>query len=167
MKKTVRDTLFWIILVVIVGAAVFINKYENTVGEEKIVGVHVKGEVGAPGYYELPYGSRIKDAVKYAGGETDNADLGALNLAMKLRDGEEVQIPAKGSGDNADQSGKININTADLYNLCKLEGIGEKLAGRIIAYRAKKGDFKTIEALKKVEGIGTENFNKIKDKITV
>lgn len=167
MKKIVKDALFWVILVVIVGSAVLINKYENAAEQEKIVGVHVKGEVGAPGYYELPYGSRIKDAVKYAGGEKDTADLGALNLAMKLRDGEEIQIPAKGNTNTTVQNGKININTADAYNLCKLEGIGEKLAGRIIAYRAEKGNFKTINALKKVQGIGEENFNKIKDKITV
>ncbi len=167
MKKIVKDTLFWMILVVIVGGAVFINKYENTKEEEKIVGVHVKGEVSAPGYYELPYGSRVKDAVRFAGGETDNADLAALNLAMKLRDGEELIIAKKGEAVESEQGGKININTADSYNLCKLEGIGEKLAARIIAYRAEKGSFKTTEALKKVEGIGEENFNKIKDKITV
>ena len=167
MKKIIKDALFWMILIVIVGGAVFINKYENTQEEEKIVGVHVKGEVSAPGYYELPYGSRVKDAVRYAGGETKEADLAALNLAMKLRDGEELIIAKKGETTENEQGGKININTADVYNLCKLEGIGEKLAGRIIAYRAAKGNFKTINALKKVSGIGEENFNKIKDKITV
>ena len=167
MKKIIKDALFWMILALLVGGAVFINKYENTQEKEKIVGVHVKGEVSAPGYYELPYGSRVKDAVKYAGCETKKADLASLNLAMKLRDGEELIIPKKGEIGESDEGGKININTADTYNLCKLEGIGEKLAGRIIEYRVTKGNFKTIEALKKVSGIGEENFNKIKDKITV
>ena len=134
--------------------------------EKKIVGIDIKGEVVAPGYYELEYESRVKDAIKVAGGETENADLSGINLAMKLADGEEIIIPAKTKGEKS-HSEKININTADMYTLCKLDGIGEATASDIIEYRNEKGGFKNITDLKKIKGIGVKKFNKIKDKITV
>jgi competence protein ComEA len=48
-----------------------------------------------------------------------------------------------------------------------LPGIGPALAQRIIDYRTQNGDFKTIEDLKKVRGIGEALFDQIKDLITV
>ena len=62
---------------------------------------------------------------------------------------------------------KININTADIDTLCKLTGIGETKALNIVAYRTANGDFKSIEDLKKVSGIGDAIYKNIKDKICV
>jgi competence protein ComEA len=58
--------------------------------------VHVAGKVKTPGVYELDPGSRIKDAVKAAGGSLPNADLDSINLAEKLEDGQQIYIAAKG-----------------------------------------------------------------------
>ncbi len=63
-------------------------------------------------------------------------------------------------------NGKVNINTADLYTLMTLEGIGEIYAQRIIDYRNANGPFSDITELKNVEGIGEKRFDAIKDKIT-
>lgn len=63
-------------------------------------------------------------------------------------------------------SGKININTADLYTLMTLEGIGEVYAQRIIDYRTANGPFQDITELKNVDGIGDKRFELIKDYIT-
>ena len=60
--------------------------------------------------------------------------------------------------------GKININSAEKDILVTLDGIGDKMADRIIAYRTKQ-PFNTIEDLMKVSGIGQKKFDKIKDKI--
>ena len=48
----------------------------------------------------------------------------------------------------------VNINTADAQTLDQLPGIGEVLAGRIIAYREEHGPFETVEELLEVSGIG-------------
>ncbi|MDD0823473.1 ComEA family DNA-binding protein [Mannheimia sp. AT1] len=52
-------------------------------------------------------------------------------------------------------SNKVNINTASAAELQdKLVGIGEKKAQSIVDYRAKNGNFTSIEQLAEVSGIG-------------
>lgn len=60
------------------------------------VTVHVVGEVRAAGVLTLPQGSRVADAVAKAGGARPSADLGTVNLARLLVDGEQVRIPKPG-----------------------------------------------------------------------
>ncbi|MCI8303217.1 MAG: ComEA family DNA-binding protein [Lawsonibacter sp.] len=48
----------------------------------------------------------------------------------------------------------IDINTADVYDLQRLPGIGEKRAQDIIAYREAHGPFQSVEQLEQVSGIG-------------
>ncbi len=62
---------------------------------------------------------------------------------------------------------KININTASLGELQKLPRVGPQVAQRIIDYRKEHGNFKKIEEIMKVRGIGERTFNQLKDLITV
>ncbi len=66
-----------------------------------------------------------------------------------------------------EETGLININTADQATLTTLRGIGEAKAKAIIEYREKNGPFKSVEEIKNVSGIGDKTFEDIKDKITV
>ena len=54
--------------------------------------VQVAGAVTRPGVVELPLGSRVIDAVDAVGGALPAADLDHVNLAAKLRDGEQVLV---------------------------------------------------------------------------
>jgi competence protein ComEA len=65
------------------------------------------------------------------------------------------------------QNKKIDINTASVTELQKLPRIGEKVAQRIIDFRKQHGDFKKIEEIMKVKGIGERTFKLIKDMIVV
>jgi competence protein ComEA len=62
---------------------------------------------------------------------------------------------------------KVNINTATLAELEKLPRIGPQIAQRILDYRKENGDFKKIEEILKVRGIGEKVFEQLKDLITV
>jgi competence protein ComEA len=62
---------------------------------------------------------------------------------------------------------KVNINTASASELETLPRIGPKVAQRIVDFRAKNGNFKRIEEIMKVQGIGEKVFESIKDLITV
>ena len=61
----------------------------------------------------------------------------------------------------------IDINTAGVEELDQLPGIGEVLAGRIIAYREEHGPFGSAEDLLAVSGIGEAKLAELEGWITV
>ena len=157
--------------------------------DQEEIAVHIIGEVKKEGIIYLPKGARIIDAIEEAGGETEEADLSQVNLAYELQDGQKIYIPNKNeqiseyitsnSGNNVIIEGsssqnqkegeneKVNINTANQTELDSLPGIGASIAQRIIEYREENGNFKSIEELQNVKGIGDSKYADIKDKITI
>lgn len=155
--------------------------------------VHVAGAVKNPGVYNLPSSSRVIDAIKQAGGATENADLDQINLADYISDGQKIEVPSfkqdntlsnyklitdkleqlnSNNSDSKDEkssakSDLVNINTADSSELQSLPGIGATIANNIVEYRKENGIFETIEDLKNVSRIGDKTFDKLKDLITV
>ena len=134
----------------------------------------VAGAVNRPGLYRLAAGSRVDDAIKLAGGATAEADLDALNLASKVKDGDKVLVPKRGAGAGGSgsggapgQSSTVNLNTATADQLDALPGIGPALAQRIVAYREQHGGFRTVDELQKVPGIGPAKFAQLKDLVGV
>lgn len=148
--------------------------------------VHVKGAVYQPGIYSLPPTSRVEDAVQAAGGMLPEANSQAVNLASRLKDGDQVIVPlmaqALPTSEFASRtdpegvpltdtepgpSGPLNLNTATLDELQTLPGIGPTKAEAILDYRREHGGFQSIEELQNVTGIGPVTFEKLKDQITV
>jgi len=176
--------------VVIAAFFVFIMKSDDGQGNEVIeseqmhsiaedtaaaIYVDIGGEVKNPMLAELKDGSRVDDAIKAAGGVTENADLTDVNRAAFLEDGEKIYIPAKpefeetaeGTYTEVYSDGKININTADAVKLQELDGVGPATAEKIIDYREQNGRFSSIEDIKNVSGIGEKTFEKMKGDIKV
>ena len=143
--------------------------------------VDLKGAVKHPGVYALDQGSRVFDLLEMAGGLTEEAAERALNQAQLLVDQQSLYVPtmeeweAESQGPQANlvgsqdplvsspNSGKVNINQADLAQLETLPGIGAKKAQAIIDYRTANGSFHSLEDLGKVKGIGPKMLEKLKD----
>lgn len=162
---------------------------ENDNKQEKII-IHITGGVKNQGIVEVKEDARINDAIKAAGGTTENADLSNVNLAYKIQDGQKIYIPTKedkrkgenteelvseNSGDNVleevgpgyNRMSLININTASAELLEQIPGIGNSTALKIIEYRKSNGKFKTKEDIKNVSGIGDAKYESIKQYIFV
>ncbi len=143
--------------------------------------VHVLGEVAHPGLYLLEQGARVADALAAAGGTTDDADLGAVNLARLLADGEQILVPrigaagetsppagsGNGNGNGNGTGGLIDLNTADQTALETLPRIGPALAERIIQWRDENGRFASVDDLLAVPGIGEKLLAGLRDKVRV
>lgn len=165
------------------------TEYENieildTTSEEiapmqKNIKIHISGQTNYNGILELTEGSRIDDAIKKAGGLTQNADINKINLAYELSDGQKLYIPRKDEEENkeyvTEKSGleneekdeKININKATQTELETLPGVGPSLAMKIIKYRKENGKFTNIEELKNVSGVGENKYEQIKELIKI
>ena len=132
------------------------NFIENETEDEKDntkIKVYITGEVKNQGVIELEEGDRIADAIKKAGGQTEQASLKNVNLAYQLEDGQKIYIPnindteteiiddgASGVVDDATiKQTVVNINKADEKELQSLNGIGESLATSIVQYRKENG----------------------------
>ena len=146
---------------------------------KKILQVFVSGQVKNISVVKLEDNGdlRLADAVNAAGGVTEFADTELVNLAEPLTDGAHIHIPTKEiilqeslesqiSSTNS-ESDLVNINTADETELQKLYRVGPAIAKRIIEFREQNGKFQSVEDIKKVRGIGSKTFEKMKDKITV
>lgn len=136
------------------------NDNKNTIS------VYVGGEVEKEGYYKLKNGARVGDAVEAAGGFTENANQ-KINVSVVLKDGGKVIVKALGEDANAGIDYKVNINSATVQELVALDGIGEKTAERIIAYREENGKFQSVDQIMNVSGIGENTYEKIKSIIVV
>jgi competence protein ComEA len=62
---------------------------------------------------------------------------------------------------------KVNINTADVKELMKLQGVGRSLAEKIVQYRDAHGPFKKAGDLRKVEGLADGLWEKNRERIVV
>lgn len=84
-------------------------------GEALTICVHVCGAVKAPGVYELAAGSRVFEAVREAGGFTEEADESYVNQAQRLTDGAKLVIPTveqvkEAAGDGAGSAVGIGVD---------------------------------------------------------
>lgn len=58
---------------------------------------------------------------------------------------------------------RLDINRASWVQWAQLEGIGEVLARRIVADRNERGPFKTVDDLRRVNGIGAKKLQVIRE----
>ena len=60
----------------------------------------------------------------------------------------------------------INVNTADVYDLDRLPGIGPAKAEAILAYREEHGPFQSVDQLLEVSGIGEVTLENLRPYVT-
>ncbi len=141
-------------------------------GEDVVV--HVAGAVREPGVYRLPEGSRVTDAIERAAGATGDADANAINLAARLADGQQINLPARsqapvgvgGSQAGAGSaSGPISLGTATVEQLDSIEGIGPVTAAAILQFRDERGGVSSVDELDEISGIGPATMEALRARL--
>ena len=75
--------------------------------------------------------------------------------------------PRAGTAASTPDAAPININTADVKELMKLEGVGRRVAEKIVEYRDTHGPFKKADELRKVEGVGNGLWERNRTRIVI
>ena len=145
------------------------------------IAVHVVGAVQQPGVYHFSVGARGDDALRAAGGHTNDADLRRVNLAATLFDGQQFVIPRKGeqlattvppSGGGLDSEASntpllVDLNRATVAELDQLPGVGPSTARAIVDHRTRNGPFASVDDLLAVRGIGPAKLAELKPFVRV
>ena len=190
INKNLKVIFIVLILVAILVIQVIFNinrKYlienDNYIEKSDKIYVYIYGEVKYEGLYEFNIDTKIKDALNLIGGTTKNADISNINLEKYLSNKEELIIPSKmldenqnaeeyntdennDDNNNSNENSLIDINKANIFELMKIEGVGEKTAQKIIEYR-EKNKFENINQLLEVNGIGESKLAIIKEYICI
>ena len=118
-----------------------------------------KIRVVIPAYHHhvLPGGSQSKAKSNNAGSQPQ----------AKAPQANAPQATAPKAMQPGAQSGKVNINTADLAALAGMPGMSAKKAQAAIDHRNEKGPFKSCNALVDVKGIGKKTVEKLLSVCTV
>jgi competence protein ComEA len=144
-----------------------------TVAQSSELKGYVTGAVQSLGLYAVKEGEQLAEVIDLAGGTTEEADLLAVNLAIRVKDqdhwyipvvGEQPLVQSAGAG-TATSDDKIDVNASDAKLLEILPGTGEVRAQAIIQYREQNGPFKRIDDLLDVPGIRPAILEGLRDLI--
>lgn len=145
--------------------------------------VYVAGAVRRPGLYPVRSGERAADAIGRAGGLSAAADAGAVNLAARALDGDEIYVPRIGEpprgrarSSSSKRGGRsrrasaiepavseVDVNVADEPALARVPGIGPAIAARIVEMRALDGPFASLDELLDVAGMTQARLDRARE----
>lgn len=145
-------------------------------GKMSMISVDIEGAVAKPGLYEMPFGSRVEDAIVLAGNVTSDIDpiqfSQTINRATKLVDGAKLYIPMKGENSNnyivrhdttQVLGSLVNVNSASQSELESLSGIGPVIAQKIIINRP----YQTLEELVMKKSMSQTLFQKLQPRLAL
>jgi len=141
--------------------------------------VEVLGEVRYPGIHLFRNSPTPGEVIERAGGPKKMAFSNGDFSSLPLETGTLVMVVNDNPGQIRVRLGRmearkrlvfsipLDLNQATLEDLCLISGVGESLAREIIAYRDRRGAFRSVDELKEVNGIGDQNYPSLKPFVTV
>lgn len=136
-----------------------VNNLSKYITDEMVIVIYSKDEVSR--FKEVLKEEKTEEKQCIIYNEIINNDSCKDNIINDSNNTESENLS------NSEVDIKISLNTAPLDLLVTIPGVGESKAKSIIEYRETKGQFKTIEEVMNVSGIGEALFEKIKDYITI
>jgi len=133
--------------------------------------VEISGEVRYPGIHLFKNAPTLEDVIKKAEGLKEIASFNGRLSSRSLEAGTLVTIVKENPRQMKVILGRmeakkllvfslpLDLNQATAEDLCLIPGIGESLAQEMIAYRRRRGAFRSLDELKEVKGVGEKNTN--------
>jgi comEA protein len=155
MKNFKRDLFFWI-------EKLQITRKERVVISALLVIIVIMAVITSIVKQQSIYSSENYESIRNEF-ESKSAAIKAKKLdELKKYTTQENLVKNKELNEVVTDTIIININTASKVELQKLKGVGETYAQRIVDYRVENGEFKTIDELLNVKGIGKKRLEDIK-----
>ncbi len=135
-------------------------------GQKKVV---ITGQVTYPGEYIVLPTDTLDSLIKLAGGLLEDADQLSFTATIQIGDYTEFYIPPTSKTPDTclvENINKVNINTATVEKLKEI-GLTATQSNAIVEYRTANGEFKTIEDIQLVSGIGPKTYLNVRDYITI
>ena len=90
-----------------------------------------------------------------------------LSISTVVTHAKDVSSVSSVKAGVVQQQAIVNLNKSTFEQLISLKGIGHARAQAIIVYRQQFGDFKSIDELTKVSGIGEKIVNANKSRLSI
>ena len=127
----------------------------------------IEGDVNSAGTYNFSTSSiTMADLIEAAGGLTNSADERCYFEDASLTSGKTYFISSLYDSSNVCslvEVTKVNINTDDAATMISGAGFTTSVANSIVSYRVEHGEFKTIEDLLDVYGIGNATYRRARN----
>ncbi len=128
--------------------------------------IEVAGEAPRPGVYPFETAPTLAAVLARAGWQGTIPEAGAASLAS----GTKVTVAAGGAVSLGRMTGQelltlgllVDVNAASAADLAAVPGIGPALAARIVDYRQEHGEFRKMEDLLEVKGVGEKSLDNLR-----
>jgi competence protein ComEA len=141
--------------------------------------VEITGEVRYPGIHLCKIAPTLEEVIEKAGGPKEIASFNESLSTRPLETGTLVTVVKESQGEIRVRLGKmepkkllvfslpLDLNQVTGEDLCWIPGIGESLAQEMIAYRQRRGSFRSLDELKQVKGMGEKKYKSLRPFLTV
>lgn len=125
-----------------------------------LAGVMIYTSLSAP--KEYVQSTTVNDQTQTAIQQTSQTLKNDISTTQQHSSNTVVEV-----NDTTAFSGVLNLNTCTEEDLANIDGVGEKRAFLIVAYRDKLGSYTSVEQIKDISGIGDGVYDQISPYLTV
>jgi competence protein ComEA len=141
--------------------------------------IQVTGKVRSPAAYDFPHPISVAQAVARAGGLLPGLDADSRWDEVLAEHGARIDVGADEAGRATLRLGQmaassllalgipVDLNRVSAADLALIPGVSRSLGQRIVAERARRGGYGSLEELEGVKGVGPATLERLRPYLTV
>jgi competence protein ComEA len=141
--------------------------------------VQVTGKVVSPATYDFPHPVSVSQAVARAGGLLPGLEADSAWEKVVAAHGARIEVGADAAGRATLSLGQmaastllalgipVDLNRASAADLALIPGVSRSLGERIVAERARRGRYRSLEELNEVKGVGPATLERLSRHLVV